>query len=685
MPTLPITLNARQRNIIYSLLEGDGHLTYAELARQTHLSPRVVRYNLSAVKHWFRRAGVQMIARPGYGIEIDAPKPLRKQLLSRILDLDDYDLILTREQRMRVILTHLLCTAGPIATQDLANTENISRSTLFKDIRSIVDWLSQFNLSLERQTNKGCWIAGTEASRRFALGYIIREELGENKWYQLWYAKDPANVLDKSIPVGLETFIRSLELDFGHKMVQKIEHSLGRDLSIKSRVELQVYLALSIDALLRGRKLQGVYNQDVLQSIEYDVAKVIGVDIQNKFQLEFPPEEVELVAAYLLSSKWSMNESEQQGNNSLERKSSSISMQLAEQMASACSVNLHPLLQHDQELISGLAQHLDSGIYRLLYGLPIRNPYLSSVREIYPEIFRSAERGKRVIESELKVTLPLEEVGFLTMYLAAALERLRTIRSLRRPVALVTEGVRATPALLKSRLEYEFPNLDIVQVYNNLDWQGSLDGRLDLAISTIHLEHPTLPVIQVSPFLGKNDIDNIQSCLAEIESQERRASLAVGEKHSLVDLLELNNILFYNRSSNWQEVVLLASRPLLWDRKIEERYITAMVDVINEHGPYMALAPGVLLLHAKPTDGVNALCLSLLMLEHGISFGDSATNPIDIVFVLGAVDSHAHLKALFQLSDLLQTPAFLQELRSSKSPFDVLRAFWRYAPTIQIE
>jgi mannitol/fructose-specific phosphotransferase system IIA component (Ntr-type) len=71
------------------------------------------------------------------------------------------------------------------------------------------------------------------------------------------------------------------------------------------------------------------------------------------------------------------------------------------------------------------------------------------------------------------------------------------------------------------------------------------------------------------------------------------------------------------------------------------------------------------------------------MLEQGILFGESTAHPIDIVFVLGAVDNHAHLTALFQLSDLLQTPTFLHDLRNSKSPFDVLRTVWRYIPTIQ--
>jgi mannitol operon transcriptional antiterminator len=683
MPSLPITINARQRNIIYALLKGEGHLTYAALARQTQLSVRVVRYNLSAIKQWFRLAGVKLQTRPGYGIEIDAPKQLRKQLLYQILELDDYDLILTREQRMRVILAHLLSTYRPIAMQDLANTENISRSTLFKDIRGIQDWLAQFNLSLKRQTHKGCWVEGMEASRRFALGCIIREELGENKWYKLWSENSSASYLDKSIPVRIETFINSLELDFCHRMIEKIEHSLGREMSIKSRVELQVYLALALDALMKGRKVQVVHNLDVLQSIEYDVAKVVAAEIQKKYALDFPSEEAELVAAYLLGSKWTASESNISSEQASRNMQAGLSVRLAERMALACSVNLHPLLQHDQELIKGLANHLESSIYRLEYGLPIRNPYLSSIRELYPEIYRSAERGKRVIEGELKVSLPPEEVGFLAMYLAAALERLRTVKSLRRPVALVTEGVRATPALLKARLEYEFPNLDIVQVYSNLDWQTSLESTLDLAISTIQLDHPTLPVIQVSPFLSKGDVDTIQNWLVETENRERRTNLAMTEKYSLIDLLELNNILFHEKASNWQEVVLLASRPLLHVSHIEKRYINAMVDVILEHGPYMALAPGVLLLHAKPTDGVNALCLSLLMLEQGILFGESAAHPIDIVFVLGAVDNHAHLTALFQLSDLLQTPTFLHDLRNSKTPFDVLRTVWRYIPTIQ--
>jgi transcriptional antiterminator len=683
MSTLPITINARQRNIIYALLKGESHLTYAELARQTQLSLRVIRYNMSAIRQWFRIAGADLQTRPGYGIEIDAPQPLRKQLLNRILQLDDCDLIYTREQRRRVILTHLLSTHCPTATQDLANTESISRSTLFKDLRGIQDWLARFNLSLERQSHKGFWVEGMESSRRFALSCIIQEELGENKWYGLWSENITASYQEKSIPVCIETLIRSLELDFCHKLVVKIEHSLGREMMIKSRVELQIYLALSIDATIKGRRVQGVYNQDVLQSIEYDVALLVGAEIQKKFQLEFPNEEAELVAAYLLGSKWIVSGSDSQDAYSSENRQRVLSLVLAERLALACSVNLHPFLQHDQELINSLAEHLELSIYRLEYGVPIHNPYLSSIRELYPEIYRSAERGKRVIEQELQLSMPPQEVGFLAMYLAAALERLRTIKSLRRSVALVTEGVRATPALLSARLEYEFPNLNIVQINYKLDWQTALVDTVDLAISTVQLDHPTLPAIRVSPFLSKSDVDKIQNQLLEAKSQEQWINLAKGENCSLIDLLELNNILFHERASKWQEVVLLASRPLLNAGHIEERYINAMVDVIIEHGPYMAFAPGVLLLHAKPTDGVNTLCLSLLILEQSIFFGESIANPIDIVFVLGAVDNHAHLSALFELSELLQTPTFLHDLRGSKNPFDVLRTVWRYVPTIK--
>ena len=70
----PPEINLRQQNIIHALLTAHGKSTLAELAEQTSLSSRVVRYNLDIVKSWMRACDVQFINRPGYGLEVVASR-----------------------------------------------------------------------------------------------------------------------------------------------------------------------------------------------------------------------------------------------------------------------------------------------------------------------------------------------------------------------------------------------------------------------------------------------------------------------------------------------------------------------------------------------------------------------------------------------------------------------------------
>ncbi|HPO57269.1 MAG TPA: HTH domain-containing protein, partial [Anaerolineaceae bacterium] len=61
MSNIQVSINARQRCIIFALLQAEGHLTLQSLAKQTSLSPRIIRYNLDTVRAWFRSQNVALI------------------------------------------------------------------------------------------------------------------------------------------------------------------------------------------------------------------------------------------------------------------------------------------------------------------------------------------------------------------------------------------------------------------------------------------------------------------------------------------------------------------------------------------------------------------------------------------------------------------------------------------------
>jgi PTS system ascorbate-specific IIA component len=122
---------------------------------------------------------------------------------------------------------------------------------------------------------------------------------------------------------------------------------------------------------------------------------------------------------------------------------------------------------------------------------------------------------------------------------------------------------------------------------------------------------------------------------------------------------------------NWQEAVRMAGQLLVETRSIESRYVDAMERVIREIGPYAVIAPGIVLLHARPEDGVIEPCFGLVTLATPVPFGHSQNDPVDLVFVLGAVDKKNHIQALQRLAGLLGDKASLASLRAAQTDEEV--------------
>ena len=124
---------------------------------------------------------------------------------------------------------------------------------------------------------------------------------------------------------------------------------------------------------------------------------------------------------------------------------------------------------------------------------------------------------------------------------------------------------------------------------------------------------------------------------------------------------------------NWEDATDSVGGLLISAGKIKPEYITAMKRVLKEMGPYAVIAPGIVLLHARPEDGVIEPCLGLITLVDPVPFGHSENDPVDLVFALGAVDKQAHILALQQLAEMLGDPIKLQEIRSALNNSSLLK------------
>lgn len=126
--------------------------------------------------------------------------------------------------------------------------------------------------------------------------------------------------------------------------------------------------------------------------------------------------------------------------------------------------------------------------------------------------------------------------------------------------------------------------------------------------------------------------------------------------------------------SDWHELVDEVGQLMLELGDIEPSYIDAMKKIIEDLGPYAVIAPGIVLLHARPESGVKRISLVVATLKDGINFG-SKNDPVKLAFGLGAVDHKGHVDLLRDLSLILQDKEKISKLLKINDKEEFLRIF----------
>ena len=117
--------------------------------------------------------------------------------------------------------------------------------------------------------------------------------------------------------------------------------------------------------------------------------------------------------------------------------------------------------------------------------------------------------------------------------------------------------------------------------------------------------------------------------------------------------LGVGSILLQPRAIDWRECFQLAGNALVSSKRVTETYIQEMIDAFEELGPYMVIAPGIALAHARPSKSVLETGLSLVTLSEPVVFGSLNNDPVRLVIGLSAVDHDSHIDLMAALSELL--------------------------------
>jgi len=123
---------------------------------------------------------------------------------------------------------------------------------------------------------------------------------------------------------------------------------------------------------------------------------------------------------------------------------------------------------------------------------------------------------------------------------------------------------------------------------------------------------------------------------------------------SIVELaLGEGSISLQQTCSSWRECFEIAGAGLVQSKRTTNQYTLEMIQAFEELGPYMVIAPGIALAHARPSDAVLETGLSLVTLSKPIEFGSQSNDPVSLVLGLAAKDHDSHIDLMAALSELL--------------------------------
>jgi len=124
----------------------------------------------------------------------------------------------------------------------------------------------------------------------------------------------------------------------------------------------------------------------------------------------------------------------------------------------------------------------------------------------------------------------------------------------------------------------------------------------------------------------------------------------------LSDLVDPAAILLDAPAPDWRAAIRQSGDLLVSVGATTDAYTEAMIRTVEEHGPYIVIAPGFALAHSRPDDSVLRTALSFVRLAEPVPFGNAANDPVTLVMALAAADSSAHQAALASLAGVLADP-----------------------------
>lgn len=688
-------MNKRTLSIVQKLSAGKKESSIAELAEEFGVSQRTIRNDLNAINDVLKENGLQRLKLKRGGI-IRVREDFA-EVIACVMEEDFYQYKLSREERKRLAAVLLVSSTEYITLSGIADSLFVSRATIIGDLDEIKALIRKNGMEVISHPNKGLRVEGKESDKRRFIMKMSRKQGDVAE----------AGIVENHISVqaGNKIIIQ--------KIVGEQEHVHKSFLTDGSFQKILLYLGIMVNRNLQGEYIE---KQEYRNDGKYRMAQDILRYISQYCHINTTESEVCFLSSQLSRARYLKEKTVDSDVIKIQM----VTRQFIENISEELDVNL----SDDYDFFESLSNHLRSVFSEKPPSFQ-ENPIVTEVLEENPHVLQAVKEKEDIILKHIHRPMTEMEEGYIAVHICAAMERKKNKEVAFHVIVVCHAGI-GTSHLLLEKLKQHF-NFQIVDVVSSHEAERIESGKADFMISTVPLKNCKLDYVVVSPLLSDEDYLRVGNKIDALRNSRKLPS-RIGEKEvtargviARVDaivremvpeqadplmkrirreirhymnqsveadaeifspylhhLLPPGHITLDVECSDWRDTVRKSAQKLLDSGYIEARYIDAMISNIEKNGPYVVLSPGFAMPHEGLEEGSIKVGMSLIRLKNPVPFGEEEFDPVEFVCCLSAVDHKTHLKAFFNLVNMLQNGKVKEMLHLCRTPEEAASIIEKY-------
>lgn len=495
-----MVLNQKEKTVVHCLLKSDRYLTANEISEKSGFSKKTVYRTINELNDLLGNRAF-IFSKIGKGYKIDYEKYILMKNKNEVTD--EESCIEPADRRSFVFLKLLFKSPIKINLKDIYQEFFVSDDTIAKDLKGINDFATFHQVSLHRKGGK-IWITGKESNIRDAINKVI------NSLNLVSFESFPSNIN-----------LNSTDSNYILYLINNLEKNIGFPINYPYNINVFLHIYILVNRIREGN-VSDIYvdsqittaDQKLIETNQelFNLSQQTITELANYLNYSINKMEVFFLFQYLISSRIEILDDHISEKNSLEV---NITQQLINGVDKRLKKNLNnEVLQKD------LINHIIPMINRIHNDISVRNVLLPDILEEYPQLFQIVRIVCDQLGKEYNLSfISDDEVGFLTLYFAKAIEQNRKKLKI---IIICTTGI-GTSELLKTKVKKYFPNVRISALLSISEFKNHQIDYLDIdgILTTIHLtETNNLPCLIVNALFTSQDRKRMEDFIKRIEESE---------------------------------------------------------------------------------------------------------------------------------------------------------------------